>query len=810
MRARHLVCLSLSLLACTANSPSGGGTSADASTDDTPAVFDAPDDRAPDAATTDRGEPEASVDAPMDGTADASMDAGDAGDATVDAAVDGAVDAAADGAADAGAVRCLTTFRYRPPTGRTVTRAEVTGEWSAWANPGTSMRSDGAGGFIGEVSLTPGLWAYKFLLDGNWEFDPDGARRKYVGGVENSAVLVRDCRPPTLALVTGNVTRTAPGSGRYVAEVSVTPGVERVGIDAATVRATLRHDDVSRAVETARYDATQARLSIDVSNLADGKYTLVVEASDRAGRAASPLRLVFWVEGARFTWQGATIYMAMVDRFADGDRTNNPARTSGVDVRADYQGGDFQGLRARIADGTLDRLGVRAIWVAPVNRNAEGAYLASDGVHRVMGYHGYWPVRAREVEARLGGEEGLRAMIREAHAHGIRVLQDFVVNHVHRDHEYMRAHPEWFRTGCVCGTGACDWTARRLDCLFTDYLPDVNWTLPEVSTQFADDAAFWIDRFDFDGLRVDAVKHVEDIAVYNLRARLHDDFEASGERVFLTGETAMGWSDCGLDCNRSEYDTISRYVGPRALDGQADFVLYHAVPYRSFSADARGMLHVDYWTQQSQLQYPAGAVMTPYVGSHDTARFVTLATYRGQSSALDPGVPGRQWDDVATAPRDAEPYARHRLGMAWVMTIPGAPLMYYGDEYGAWGGADPNNRAMWRDGAALTADETATLAWVRALGTARRELPALQRGRYVSLAATEETLVFARVLDGSAAIVGLSKATAPRTVTVRLPGGFPVTEGAMLRDRMGGAAARVSGGSVTLTLPAWGAQILAE
>jgi glycosidase len=334
--------------------------------------------------------------------------------------------------------------------------------------------------------------------------------------------------------------------------------------------------------------------------------------------------------------------------------------------------------------------------------------------------------------------------------------------------------------------------------------------VPEAVARFADDAAWWIDRFDFDGLRVDAVKHVEDIAVYNLRARLADEFEATGHRVFLTGETAMGWNDCGLDCNRGEYDTISRYVGPRALDGQADFVLYHAVPYRAFSSDARGMLHVDYWTQQSQRQYPAGAVMTPYVGSHDTPRFTTLANYRGQAPGLDPNIPNNQWDNIAVAPRAPDAYARHRLALSWALTIPGAPLVYYGDEYGEWGGADPNNRRLWRDPAMLTAEESATLAHVRALGTARRELEALRRGDYVSLDATEETLVFARRAGPRVALVALSRAPAPRTVNLRLPGGLPLTEGSSLRDRLGGPAVTVRGGAVTITIPSWGAVVLAE
>ncbi|MEZ4390656.1 MAG: alpha-amylase family glycosyl hydrolase [Polyangiales bacterium] len=709
---------------------------------------------------------------------------------------------------DAGDLRCPTAFRVPAFTGRAVSRVEVTGEWSGWSNPGAALQRGSDGAWTGTVSIPPGLHGYKLLVDGGWELDPAARRRKYVGGVENSGVLVADCALPTLTLVTGAATRGAPGAGEYAATVAFAPGAGGGALDPASVRVTLRRGAAERALSEVTPDPATGRISLQANGLDDGKYTARVEARDREGRAAAPLKLVFWVEAEAFTWQGATIYMAMVDRFVNGSTSNDPAPTAGVDPRADFQGGDFQGLRARIADGTLDRLGVRALWIAPVNRNPDGPFLASNGRNQVMGYHGYWPTRGREVDPRFGGEEGLHALIAEAHAHGIRVLQDFVVNHVHRDHEYFRAHPEWFRTGCVCGTNNCDWTARRLDCLFTDYLPDVNWSVPEAAAQFVDDAAFWIDRFDLDGLRVDAVKHVEDIVAYNLRARLHDEFEATGQRVFLTGETAMGWSDCGLDCNRGEYDTISRYIGPNALDGQADFVLYHAVPYRAFSSDARGMLHVDYWTQQSAQQYPAGSVMTPYVGSHDTARFTTLASYRGQSPGLDPSIPGRQWDDVAEAPRDASAYARHRLAMTWVLTIPGAPLVYYGDEYGEWGGADPNNRRLWRAEAALNADERATLAHVRAAGSARRELVALRVGEYASVAATEETLLFARRAPSSAALVALSRADAPRTVTARLPGGL-FTDGTVLRDRLGGASVTVTGGAVSVSLGPWGSAILA-
>ena len=308
------------------------------------------------------------------------------------------------------------------------------------------------------------------------------------------------------------------------------------------------------------------------------------------------------------------------------------------------------------------------------------------------------------------------------------------------------------------------------------------------------------------------MKHVEDLAVMNLSAALREEFEAGGTRLFLTGETAMGWSDCGLGCNADQYATIRRYIGPFGLDGQADFVLYHAVPYRSFSSTQKGMIHADYWAQQSAPgagNYPAGAIMTPYIGSHDTARLASLATYRGQDAAHDPGIPGNQWTGYVSIAPDAEAYGRHQSAMAWLLGQPGAPMIYYGDEYGQWGGADPNNRVMWRGDGALSLEEQATLARTRALGAARRALPALRRGAYRPVGSTEDVLLFARQIPGGdAALVAVSRLGSQTTYAPSLPSGlFP--EGTTLHDRLGGSDVRVTGGAISVTLGAHGAAILA-
>src|SRR5262249_3262819 len=152
--------------------------------------------------------------------------------------------------------------------------------------------------------------------------------------------------------------------------------------------------------------------------------------------------------------------------------------------------------------------------------------------------------------------------------------------------------------------------------------------------------------------------------------------------------------------------------------------------------------------------------------------------------------------NTAVAPGDAEPYRRTRLGMAWLLELPGAPLLYYGDEYGQWGGADPNNRIMWRNEAALTAEESATPAFVRKLGGARKATPALRRGAYVAIVNTlEDTLVYGRSVNpGVGALVGITRLGTAQTVTADLGATMGFTAGTKLHDAMGGPDVTVVSG----------------
>ena len=148
-----------------------------------------------------------------------------------------------------------------------------------------------------------------------------------------------------------------------------------------------------------------------------------------------------------------------------------------------------------------------------------------------------------------------------------------------------------------------------------------------------------------------------------------------------------------------------------------------------------------------------------------------------------------------------------------MLGLPGAPLLYYGDEYGQWGGSDPNNRLMWRPEASLSADEKATLAFTRKLGLARKTLSPMRRGDYIGLTgSTDDVLVFGRKTSpGDAAVVGVSRAATPQTMTIEVGAALGFSSGTVLKDALGGPDATVdSSGKVTFVVPARGAVMLGK
>ena len=554
-----------------------------------------------------------------------------------------------------------------------------------------------------DVELSEGLYCYKFIVDGAFIMDPSNPERIYCDGIENSLLRVRDHLRPTL---TATLTETA-------VVVTYHPGSTGAG-----------PDGTPSALNGAVWDAQSSSWTLALDGFEDGKHTLKVEVDDTEGHPAYDVLVPFWRgPHASFVWEDALVYMIMTDRFVNGNESNDESPT-GAASGADWQGGDLAGVTQMIESGYFDDLGVSALWLTPFNTAADGTGKAADGVHDVSAFHGYWPTEARGVEPRLGTEDELHAMVDAAHERGIRVMMDFVVNHVHEDHEYVQSHPEWFNSGCICGQADCDWTEHRLDCQFTAYMPDVNWKNRYASEQFIADALWWMETFDLDGARIDAVKHVENLAVANLVAQINQRFETVGNDVYLKGETAMGWSGHSLEANQDQYGAINAYMGPDGLDGQADFVLYHAVVDNVFVSGNENYHHLDFWTNRSQDQYLSGSLMVPYVGSHDVPRLTSPPT---PAPAM---LTTSGWSRVCPVNRDASAYHAALQAYGWLLTTPGAPLLYYGDEYGEYGGADPDNRHMYRNESQWSGHEAALFENISELGKLRLSSLALRQGDY--------------------------------------------------------------------------------
>jgi glycosidase len=678
---------------------------------------------------------------------------------------------------------CTTTFSYNP--GKSVTSVAVAGEWNMWDPKMAAMTGPDSGGvYTLATTLQPGAWAYKFVVDGtDWQLDPANSYSKYVNGTENSLVEVDDCKNPLLQFLKLDSTP----DGNLSAQVQYVDGSGAAGLDSAKLSVLL---DGQPAPGTTLTSA--GLISIVTTGLGKDKHRLTVRASDLAGHAAEDLLVPFWIEDQPFDFRDGLLYFVFTDRFRDGDTSNNMS-VSGIDARANYEGGDYAGVQAALDSGYFDSLGVRTIWLSPPNQNPNDGGIGIGG-YLYSGYHGYWPTAGTDVQSRFGGLPALKSLVAAAHKRGIRIIVDTVLNHVHQEHTYYVMHKEdgWFNGDgtCICGAANCDWTTHALDCWFEPYLPDINYANFDAMKAMIDDALYWAREADVDGFRVDAVKHFLHAATRRLRSKLQDQLEHVGPLYYLVGETFDG--DRGL---------IDSFIGPHELNAQFDFPVYFAVrdTLASYSASLR---ELEGAVNDSHTAFGT-APMSPFLGNHDVPRFLTQAA--GQLTN-DPN--GEAWTAPPPAPSDESAYIKLRLALTFVATQPGVPLIYYGDEYGQPGAADPDNRRFMK-WSGYSPFEQATLELAQKLGSARAGLLALQRGDQRTLYIDDNVYVYARTSGTAAAVVAINRDWTAHPQSVPIPSGIPIADGTVLHDRLGGPDVTAASGQLSLTLPPHSSAVLA-
>ena len=127
------------------------------------------------------------------------------------------------------------------------------------------------------------------------------------------------------------------------------------------------------------------------------------------------------------------VYFAVTDRFANGNPGNDHSYSRAADPQGGdvgtFHGGDIAGITQQLKAGYFKELGVNALWITAPYEQIRGWVVGGDKEFKHYAYHGYYALDYTVLDQNMGTPEELREMVDTAHAQGIRVLFDVVMNH---------------------------------------------------------------------------------------------------------------------------------------------------------------------------------------------------------------------------------------------------------------------------------------------------------------------------------------------------------------------------------------------
>ena len=374
--------------------------------------------------------------------------------------------------------------------------------------------------------------------------------------------------------------------------------------------------------------------------------------------------------------------------------------------------------------------------------------------------HRYNTADYTRIDPMLGTEEDFRDLCAEAKERGIRILLDGVFNHTGSQSIYFNAD------GFYPSLGA----AQSKDSPYYDWFQFSRWpdsydawwgidTLPNVREDCPDYVDYiiqgensvvkrWL-RAGASGWRLDVADELPGEFIEKLRAAV----EETDPEALVLGEV---WEDAS---NKISYSRRRRYFLGRELHGVMNYPFRTALLHYLLDGPAE-----DFQAAMETLRenYPPAAFYSAmnFLGTHDTPRVLTLLG----------GVPlpeGREAQSVFSLTQLQREAALERLHVAAAIlfTFPGSPMIYYGDEAGMEGAADPFNRQTYPWGQ----ENQTLLEWFRWLGQLRKGRASLRRGTLSWLAAQGPLLAYLREVPGEATATLVN--AGPEEQTVTLPGG---------------------------------------
>ncbi len=443
----------------------------------------------------------------------------------------------------------------------------------------------------------------------------------------------------------------------------------------------------------------------------------------------------------------AVFYQIFPDRFA---QTTQHPKTVAMQVPLEpwdapptlqgYKGGDLWGIAENL--DYLKDLGITAIYLTPIFQSASN--------HRYH-THDYYL-----VDPLLGGNAALMDLLDAAHQRDMKVVLDGVFNHASRGFFYFNdilengPHSPWLDWFNIEGwpVSAYDgslpanyegWVGNRA-------LPKFNHHNPQVREYIMQVGEYWV-RQGIDGWRLDVPSEVK---VDDFWVEFRDRIKAINPEAYIVGEI---WENARPWLDGTQFDGVMNYLftGPTLAFTAGDRVVMRHVelpPYYPYPAlDAAG-----YATQMKDLlalyDWQIQLTQLNFLSTHDVARVLTVA--------------GGE-EDRPNAMKEAK--VSTYLGVLLMMTFPGAPCIYYGDEVGLPGAFDPDNRRVFP---AESEWNTDVLSYHKQLIALRESRASLRLGDYRVLYAEGMTYVFARSLENEVIVVAVNAGDTDDTVALSL------------------------------------------
>ncbi|MCL6445487.1 MAG: glycoside hydrolase family 13 protein [Alicyclobacillus sp.] len=390
-------------------------------------------------------------------------------------------------------------------------------------------------------------------------------------------------------------------------------------------------------------------------------------------------------------------YQIFPERFANGRPELTPAGAVPWDAAPTpycMMGGDLPGIIDKL--DYLQSLGVNLLYLTPI--------FAAGSNHK------YDTFDYLQIDPQFGTKEDLANLVQQAHARGIRVLLDAVFNHSGyefgpfkdvREKGRASRYFDWF----FIDGDKVDGTDVNYETFATKlrYMPKLNVANPEVEQFLLDVATYWIRECDIDGWRLDVANEIDHVFWRKFRAAV----KAAKPDALIIGEV---WHNSLPWLRGDQFDGVMNYVFRELCHG---FFIQRKLTGDVFAAGITRLQHM--------YPGPANRAMFNLLGSHDTARVLTLAN--GDATAV-------------------------QLATVFQFTYPGIPMVYYGDEVGMEGGPDPDcRRGMVWDPAQQNASLRDT---VTALANLKQTEPALAHDALRFVHSTKHAVEFVREsADGS-------------------------------------------------------------